>query len=280
MSTADGKRHGLELKEILLRLSKIESERKIKILYVCEGGSRAMGLDTPYSDYDIYFLYAHYPEWYLSIEQHAKDAISVQDKNIGLDIAGWELRKALNLLRKSNFNLIQLINSPIKYTVRGETHSKMKNVLNEFISPKAMAYHCRSVAMEYYDKAIELKTKTGVTNNKEIMKNYTHALFYILATKWIVANHSVPPLLFTNLLASTVADDNTRQIIENLILQIRNDQIKDVSQVQTIDNLISGFITHYNNGNLLRSLPIGEPSDIGVLNEIFRTEVLGDTSIS
>lgn len=42
--------------EILDRLSAVEAEHDVTVLYACESGSRAWGFASPDSDYDIRFL--------------------------------------------------------------------------------------------------------------------------------------------------------------------------------------------------------------------------------
>ena len=85
---------------ILGELSALEQHYEVKILYACESGSRAWGFASTDSDYDVRFVYLHPLDWYLSIDQK-RDVIErpISDE---LDLSGWELRKALRLLRKSN----------------------------------------------------------------------------------------------------------------------------------------------------------------------------------
>jgi len=86
--------------QILSRLHEIEAEENVRIVYACESGSRAWGFPSADSDYDVRFLYVRPMEWYLSIDVK-RDVIErpVQD---GLDISGWDLKKALRLFCKSN----------------------------------------------------------------------------------------------------------------------------------------------------------------------------------
>jgi predicted nucleotidyltransferase len=100
-------------KLILEQLEQIEQEEQVTILYACESGSRAWGFPSQDSDYDVRFIYLHKPEWYLSIYDK-RDVIERPINNM-LDINGWDLRKALNLFRKSNPPLLEWLQSPIQY---------------------------------------------------------------------------------------------------------------------------------------------------------------------
>lgn len=81
-------------------LRQLEATHGIRILYACESGSRAWGFPSPDSDFDVRFIYCHPPAWYLTLDE-GRDTLNfpVDDE---LDLAGWELRKALRLLRASN----------------------------------------------------------------------------------------------------------------------------------------------------------------------------------
>ena len=81
-------------------LAKIEQDEEVVIFYACESGSRAWGFESQDSDYDVRFLYLRPTRWYLSIG----DRSDVIEKPVDgdLDVCGWDLRKALNLFRKSN----------------------------------------------------------------------------------------------------------------------------------------------------------------------------------
>lgn len=82
------------------KLSAVEKENDIKILFACESGSRGWGFPSPDSDYDVRFIYVRPYRYYLSVMERADDlnfAISGD-----LDMYGWDLRKVLQLMRKSN----------------------------------------------------------------------------------------------------------------------------------------------------------------------------------
>jgi AraC-like DNA-binding protein len=81
--------------------------------FACESGSRAWGFASQDSDYDVRFMYVHTRDWYLSIEDR-RDVIE-EPISEGLDLSGWERRKTLRLLRKSNPPLLEWLKSPVVY---------------------------------------------------------------------------------------------------------------------------------------------------------------------
>ncbi|HAO31789.1 MAG TPA: hypothetical protein DCQ84_02400, partial [Candidatus Competibacteraceae bacterium] len=97
---------------ILERLTAIEQSESVRILYACESGSRAWGFASPDSDYDVRFIYVHARDWYLSINaERRRDVIERPIEDL-LDINGWDLRKALQLMYKSNPPLFEWLHSP------------------------------------------------------------------------------------------------------------------------------------------------------------------------
>jgi len=131
---------------IVEELHQIEAAHGIKVLYACESGSRAWGFPSADSDYDVRFLYLHPREHYLSIDiEHRRDVIERPISEM-LDINGWDLRKALQLLRKSNPPLLEWLQSPIIYLDRFEVAAALRRMLTTYHSPIACAYHYLSMA--------------------------------------------------------------------------------------------------------------------------------------
>ena len=79
--------------EILDKLSEIEEKENVRIIYAVESSSRAWGVESPDSDYDVRFIYIRNKEDYLKL-QEMRDVIEWQLDNV-LDINGWDLKKTL-----------------------------------------------------------------------------------------------------------------------------------------------------------------------------------------
>lgn len=90
----------IEEKAIPAHLRSIEKQFNVKVLLAVDSGSRTWGFESQNSDWDVQFIYVHKPEWYLKVEEQRDVIEHVYEDNV--DLAGWELRKALSLLRRSN----------------------------------------------------------------------------------------------------------------------------------------------------------------------------------
>ena len=98
-------------KEILNKLKAIAQDKNIEILFAVESGSRAWGFASPNSDYDIRFVYRHKSECYLNLWEK-KDTIQFMTEG-DLDGSGWDVRKTLKLLAKSNASFLGWLFSSI-----------------------------------------------------------------------------------------------------------------------------------------------------------------------
>lgn len=155
-------------------LAQVEKKKKIKILYACETGSRAWGFPSPDSDYDVRFIYIHERDWYLSLSQR-KDTIEHMDGE--MDITGWDLKKSLALLKKSNAPLIERFQSPIEYFQDTDFKSDFNELIKAYYSPTAVFYHHYSLAQKFWE---ELKDKEEIK-----LKSYFYLIRSLLSCHWI-----------------------------------------------------------------------------------------------
>lgn len=100
---------------VLEALDTIEREHDVRVLFACESLSRGWGGASPDSDYDVRFVYVPRLPLYLTVAP-GRDVIELPISD-EVDLSGWELRKALGLLHRSNPTVLVWIDS------RGSTAS-------------------------------------------------------------------------------------------------------------------------------------------------------------
>ncbi|MFZ6052040.1 nucleotidyltransferase domain-containing protein [Halocola ammonii] len=189
-------------------LNQIESDRNIKILLACETGSRAWGFPSPDSDYDIRMVYVHEPEWYLSLNER-KDTIEMMLDDNNLDISGWDLRKSLRLLWKSNPPFLERIQSPILYKYDKQFSKEVNSLADEFYSPIATLHHYLNIAKKSYEAVAE--------NDTYKLKTFFYGLRTALACQWILEKSEIPPIEFQKILDGIQLESNLKKKIEDLI---------------------------------------------------------------
>jgi predicted nucleotidyltransferase len=190
-------------------LSQIQQEQGFKIIYACESGSRAWGFPSKDSDYDVRFLYINPPEWYLSFNVEEKPDVFERPITDELDISGWDLRKALKLLRKSNPPLLEWLNSPIVYREVTEVVERLKELVPEFYSPIACAYHYLHMAQGNY--------REYSRGDVVWRKKYLYILRPLLAIGWIEQETAAVPMEFQTLVDRLISDSDLRRAIDDLL---------------------------------------------------------------
>lgn len=162
-----------------------------QLIYACESGSRAWGFQSKDSDYDIRFIYLQEKKKYISVFDHDETI----EKTIGnLDYAGWDFRKSLRLLAKSNPPLLEWLHSPIVYHSVSEIMKEYISLSKVFYNPIAAIYHYYHMARNNYNQYIKNRDELWV-------KKYFYVLRLILACKYIEQNnYSIVPVKFDDLL--------------------------------------------------------------------------------
>ena len=94
-------------------LDELETSEDVRVLFAVESGSRAWGFASSDSDYDVRFVYARKPAWYMRLDK-TRGVIEWKLDDV-LDISGWDIQKALRLMRESNPSLMEWLSSPIFY---------------------------------------------------------------------------------------------------------------------------------------------------------------------
>ncbi len=175
--------------KILLQLKEIEALKDVQILFACESGSRAWGFASPDSDYDIRFIYKHDLDYYLSLWEQP-DVIEFMTED-DLDGSGWDLRKTVKLLAKSNAPLLEWLYSPVVYFQDEAFVQQMQALATECFSPIASLHHYLGTTKNFMEACQAEEVK---------LKNYFYALRTALAGKWIIEKNSIPPAAFAELL--------------------------------------------------------------------------------
>lgn len=156
-------------------------------------------MDGPHSDYDVKFIYVRPLNWYLGIEDSKRDLIDCNDE---FDMNGWDLRKALQLLKESNCGILEWLNTELVYRCDLDFVKRAKDL--------AANEHCRkSLLLAYWGKAgkhYREYINIATANGEVLLKKYLFVIQAILSAKWIITKSpsgiDLPPQLFYTLLHS------------------------------------------------------------------------------
>jgi predicted nucleotidyltransferase len=207
------------------RLEAMAAEHQIQILLAVESGSRAWGFASPDSDYDVRFLYLKPLHWYLSL-QEKYDTIELPISE-DLDISGWDIRKGLYLLSKSNPVVCEWIFSPTIYTADEKWLPILRDVAQQSFSPRAGLHHYLGMAHKHWE-LIQAETHPRI-------KTYFYALRSTLAATWIALYKEIPPVAFQQLV--TLLETETDLLSQILTLFEHKQEHSEKATIERLDPL-------------------------------------------
>jgi predicted nucleotidyltransferase len=246
------------ISRIQAALAVLETQHGIRILYACESGSRAWGFPSPDSDYDVRFLYVHSTDWYLRLDE-GPDTLNfpVDDE---LDLAGWELRKTLRLLRGSNAALFEWLQSPIVYHEAPGFRAQLAPLLPPAFNLKAGLHH--------YLGQLRRGVEEDLTGEDVRLKRLFYALRSSLAARWIRERQALPPMEFAPLRTLLPAD--LQGVVDEMLAQkaISNEK----TTVPRPAALVAFLAEEYAAGQAAREvLPVERKAGlIEALDELFK----------
>jgi predicted nucleotidyltransferase len=195
-------------KDVEAQLMAIESEHGVRVLYACESGSRGWGFASPDSDYDVRFIYVAPLSSYLSVTPQ-RDVIELPISD-ELDINGWDLRKALGLLKRGNATLIEWLDSPVVYRADTTFLEDIRRVARDTHQAERSFLHYLHMAKKNY--------RDYLRGDMVRLKKYLYVLRPLLAALWIEQVRGIAPMPFQQLVDAIVTDHDVRLAIDELLV--------------------------------------------------------------
>lgn len=249
-------------KIILEKIRDIEKMENVRVIAAVESGSRAWGFESPDSDYDVRFLYVRTVEDYLRLEKK-RDVIEWQLDDV-LDISGWDLKKALQLMHDSNPSIFEWCASPIVYK-NSELFEGIKELRKNYYSIKKSLYHYWHMAESNYHAYLQ---------GEEVrIKKYFYVIRPLLAAKWIIDKREQPPMLFSELVDAELPEVLMPVINELLEKKKVMPEMGIAKKIKVLDEFIeSELIRVKEAADQEENLKIGWDE----LDRLFRSAVLSD----
>jgi len=252
--------------QIEAELRRIEQDESVCILYACESGSRAWGFESSDSDYDVRFVYVHPTEWYLRVVP-GSDVIERPIEGL-LDVSGWDLKKALQLLRKSNPPLLEWLQSPIVYHERRSVIQRIRELMPVYYEPAACHYHYLHMAQGNYRDFLQGDTVW--------LKKYFYVLRPVLACLWIERGYGVVPIQFQTLVERILDEGAVKTAVQDLIQRKKAGEELDRGPHIPV---ISSFLSHEVNRLSGLQAPPARHASPARLDQVFREclmDIYGD----
>ena len=225
------------IKEIKQKIEELEIENNIKILYACESGSRAWGFASPDSDFDIRFIYSRNMEDYLVINEKP-DTLEFPIIN-NLDFSGWDIKKFLQHINKSNGVMFEWLQSPTVYEEKFNFQLECMKLSNIYFRAKPTLYHYLGLVK---------RTFTDIKASEKVkIKRYFYALRPILAALYIAENKKIPPMDIHSLLKNVKGISDINESITNLMNEKeKSEEAFLIERIPTLDNFVENEMSRLN----------------------------------
>lgn len=249
------------IEQIKHELQRIETQNGVRVLLAVESGSRAWGFASTDSDWDVRYIYVHPTEWYLSIDQQKDSQGEILENDI--DLAGWELKKALRLFRKSNPPLLEWLQSPIVYLENFSTAQAMREMSETYFSPRSCMYHYLSMAKGNFNEFLRGRELVKI-------KKYFYVLRPVLACDWIENKRTMPPMEFQILVDEIVTDPALRAEIDKLLVRkMAGEELTEEPAIGVINDFLGRKIEDYS--KIVGEIDTVDKPSTPRLDELFRS---------
>ncbi len=239
-------------------LRELERRENAVVLYAAESGSRAWGFASRDSDWDVRFVYVRPIDWYLSVYP-GRDVIE-QPIDDGLDLSGWDLRKALALFRKGNAALAEWLRSPIVYREEPMLAEPLRAALARSFQQRSFAFHYLAMAKKNY--------RGYLRRDRVRTKKYFYVLRALLAASWVCRRGDAPPVPFQELVTEEL-DETLRTIVDDLLTRKRaGDELADGPRIEALNDFIEREIERIS--AIAPQQPVGRPMEAEQLDTLFR----------
>ena len=248
---------------ILGSLDRIETGENVRILYAVESGSRAWGFASTDSDWDVRFIYLRRPSWYLSV-QRRRDVLEFPISD-GLDVSGWDLKKALVLFAKSNPPLLEWLRSPSVYRETFSVAKQLRELSSSYFSSRSCMHHYLHMAEGNYREYLQ--------GDPVRVKKYFYVLRPVLACRWIAAHGTMPPMEFASLITDQLPVA-LQPLVHQLLERKRSgDELASGPRIPEINDFVNRELSRLRES--LAGIPRSPSPDWERLDQAFR-DALGE----
>lgn len=218
------------------RLAELADRHGVRVLLAIESGSRAWGFPSPDSDYDVRFLYARPPEWFVSVSP-GRDVIEEPEGEI--DLNGWDLRKSLGLMLKGNAVLAEWLMSPVTYHEVAAFRAEFRALLEQSSRPAPLIHH-------YLNLGLSMRRNDAFKGRQLPIKKYFYVLRPAMALRWLRLHPeaAVPPMHFPTLVDEGELPPDAARLIRDLVVaKATTRELGDTEPVPVLEALVDTEFT-------------------------------------
>lgn len=192
---------------VIEQIEKIEKEHGVHVVLCVEAGSRAWGMPSLDSDYDIRFVFVYPREQYVTMNL-PKEEIAIHADD--LDIHGVDLRGAFRLIYKNEPSIYEWLESDIIYKEDYDLSWIVRKAAAEYLDPPALLRN-------YYGIA----NRTFITDIRWVdhvkIKKYIYCVRAIFCSRYVLEHREPVPLKMNELMKYSPYE--TKEEIKSLLAE-------------------------------------------------------------
>jgi predicted nucleotidyltransferase len=231
---------------------------KHHILLAVESGSRMWGFASPDSDWDVRFIYMQ-----KDLRRYVNLFVpngTIETTLGDVDMAGWEVTKALQLAAKSNPSLLEWLHSPIVYTEQDWFADELRSICT-FYDARALGHHYAS--MLKHQKQSYWREGMPVP-----YKKYLYAIRPILCLEVMkYYDWTFPPVDFKTLYSMVIMRPEEENELDDLLARKAASSEAEVGRYPALDHLIDKWMLLGH--QTADTFPAGRV-DVDALNNLYR----------
>jgi hypothetical protein len=242
----------------------------VRVVLAVESGSRAWGFASADSDFDVRFIYVRRLEDYVALFS-PRDVIE-RPLADGLDLSGWDLRKALALGLKWNPALVEWLTSPIVYREAGWEAAALRKLFAVPQGRDALVRHYYGLAATQYGRHIGERTAVN-------LKKYFYVVRPAVALHWLEQRpQDTPPMSLPALLDGVkVPEDVAKAIVELRQRRAAATEFGQGARIAVLDTFCAERIA-WGRANLPKTALRLDPTLTRRASAVFRAAALGEGS--
>jgi hypothetical protein len=180
--------------------------------------------------------------------------------SVPFDIGGWDIKKALQLLYKSNAVIFEWLHSPVVYEQQTDLMAHLQAMSIDYFQPITVFHHYRGMAK---NASRDLNLSRPIR-----LKKIFYLLRALLAVKWILKTATPPPVVMTDML-ELVDQEVQAEILALIDVKLMQDE----SYIHELSSLMISVIATLWDSIDNPSFATRTPSNIAPLNDFYRQVV-------
>lgn len=196
-------------------------------------------MESTNSDYDVRFIYIRPRDYYLRVDlEYQRDVIEIPITT-DLDVNGWDMKKALGLMYKSNPPLIEWLTSDIVYRDTLGVRKDLTELAVQFFSPERVLKHYLHMADNNYRRY--LQREDGVE-----IKKYFYVLRPLLACDFVERHQTLPPVSLPRLIELEMPDGKIKEECLRLLeIKKSGEELGVAEPIKCLDDFLHHKINHF-----------------------------------